>query len=471
MPYNAEQTVRIAFVKSELVNEEKRQIRTFNRVAMLNDDFEEQVWNKMKLILSKESQEKMESSVNASLNIFGNVIDQLSQIYLEEPDRVFAINQKGNKKEQKIDSKIELVNEIYGKAKVNQTMSRVNKYMNALNDVLIMAVWRNEQVELDILTPNTFSVRVDDNDPTKAVAVLIKHKEILENGTIKIYWVVWTDTEHYILDENMIIQPVSGNEDMKNPYGKMPFVFIHKEKSDAGFWDENSGEDLYQCTIIANVRQSFADYYAYWNSFKQLAIATDSPIEPGYILAPDKLMKGPADATWTVLDFQADFEKFDNALERYISRVLERYGISTGNSQGAKPEESGVHLEIKNSVLSRYRTEQLKVLREAEQDLFELITKIYSINNSKMDLSKLEMTIDFSETKQYIDPKVELELIEKEIEMNLRDMVEVYMSRNPDYTDYEEAREKVIAIIKSNNELRELIDYQVNSELNRKEEV
>jgi len=461
MPISAEQAVLISYVKDALDREEGRMILADNKIHMLDDDYLDLVRNRLRKYLSRESWEKMDCYSQTTINAFADIITQLSEIYLDDPVREFSINEKTKSK------KIEEIEEIYKKAKINQTMDRVNNYMNAVNDVILHPVVRDGNLEVDILTPNVIRIVEREDDPTKPWAVLIekKPKDIL---SINKEWVVWTDTEHYLLDKNGNITAIEGNEEMINPYGILPFVFIHKKKSDGGFWNETAGEDLYQCTILANAKQAFIDFYFVWNSFKQISVSTDDALPGGLIVAPDKVLKTPEHSTVSVLDFQIRFEALCKTLNDHINIVSKRYGIDKA-AFGDTKESSGRALKIKNQKLQSIRKRQIKIFRDCESDLLRVIAIILYIEKLG-DYRKMEVDTTFSEPEVFIEPKEQIEIEEKEIGLNLKSLPDVYMARNKNIKTREEALEKLKEIIKDNNEMRNLSDESINSILNKKEE-
>lgn len=463
MPMNAEQTVLISYVKEQINREDARMNAADNRIHMLDDDYLHLVKNKLEGLISKESWKKMEQYVGITINIFTDIIDQISDIYLDDPVRDFSINGKTEGK------KIKEMGEIYDSIKVNQIMGRVNTYINAVNDVFLHPVIRNGKLELDILTPNVVRVITAADNPSEILAILVMRTVQEGDYTFRNDWVVWTKTEHYVLSKDGEVIPIVGNEEMVNPYGILPFVIVHKKKSDGGFWDETSGDDLFQSTILANVKQAFIDFYFVWNSFKQISISTDDVLPSGIIISPDKVLQIPEQATANILDFQLKFEALDKTLDAAMSKVSKRYGIDKESFGGAK-ELSGRALKIKNQKLEKIRKKQIKIFRDAEKDLLFVIATILNIEGFG-DYIKMEVDVLFTEPEVFIEPKEELDIQAREIELNLKSAANVYMARNKNIKTKEEAMEHLKEIIKDNNELKELSDESINNILNDGPEV
>ena len=460
MPETAEQAILLSYIKDLIGREKSRMDNADNRIHMLDDDFVFLIKTEMKEYVSEESWKKMECYARDTINVFSDVIDQLSEIYLDDPVREFSINEKTKGK------KVEEIEEIYNKAKVNQIMERTNIYMNGVNDVILHPVIRNGQLEIDILTPNVVKVIERRDDPTKPWAIFIikTNKDVLD---IDREWIVWTETEHYILQANGAIRAIEGNEEMVNPYGILPFVFIHRKKSDGGFWNETAGDDLYQCTILVNAKQSLINFYFVWNSFKQISVAAEGTLPAGIVVSPDKVFQTPEGSVISILDYQIHFKALDENLNELIDKVAKRYGIDKA-SFGNTKELSGRALKIKNKKLDSLRKKQLKIFRDCEGDLLEVISVILFIEGIG-DYRKMEIDIHFSEPEIFVEPKERLDIEEKEIELDLKSKVDVYMSRNKNIKTRKEAMEKLKEITKENNELKNLADESINAVLNKKE--
>ena len=460
MPINAEQAVLISYIKDAFDREEARTVLVDNKIHMLDDDYLDLIRTELRKYLSEESWGKMDCYSQTTINVFADIITQLSEIYLDDPVREFSVNEKTKGK------KIEEIENVYDKAKINQVMDRANSYMNAVNDVILHPVIRNGNLEVDILTPNVIWIIEREDDPTKPWAVLI---EKVPNNILEMdkEWVVWTDTQHYLLDKNGNVNAIEGNEEMINPYGILPFVFLHKKKSDGGFWNETDGEDLYICTVLANVKQALINFYFVWNSFKQISVSTDDKLPGGLIIAPDKILKTPEHSEVSVLDYQVRFEALDKTLDKFISRVSKRYGVDKSDF-GDMKESSGRALKIKNQKLQSFRKRQIKIFRDCENDLLFVIVTILYIEGLG-DYRKMGLDVYFSEPETFIEPKEQIEIEEKEIILNLKSLADIYMARNKSCKTRDEALEKLREIIKDNNELRELSDESINNILNKKE--
>ncbi len=460
MPINANEALMLTRLQDFLQREKARQDRSFNRLAMLHDDFKPQVERRLKQMVSSETFEKLQPHIDISLNIFQDVMEQISQIYLDEPIRLFQVGDDDEESQETKDLKA-----LYDEMDFDSVMARVNLYMNALNEVIVMPVFRSGKWCADILTPNSISVVTDPEDPQKPAKVLIKR--MIDEARDEYYYTVWEPGAHYQLTKENVEIPIGTNEGMVNPFGIIPMVFIHRRQSDGGFWDECSGDALVECCIMAACKVTLLNYSNTWNNFKQMALKTNEPekVSKDMVISPDVAVMVPEEGDAIVLDYQLAMENIDNHIDRYVNRIAARYGISRSDID-AVIEESGKHLQIKNAKLERIRKEGIKVLRKAEREFLDVLKVVAKVEQKKTFTA--EVVLDYAQMTQATDDKDALEVLEKEVSMNVKSLVDAFIERNPDYArrPRSEARKKVEEIIKENNELKESIDEAISARLN-----
>lgn len=455
----AEQMVYGSLLRDSKNREADRQNAVYNRIRMLDDDYLDQVQAKVKSFVSADTWSNVDGGLkvfaNKTVNIYKTIINDLSMVYKNSAIRTFG-DSKGN------DSKAK---EIYKKMKIDIKMKKVNKYLNALNDVVIQIVPRDGLIDMDILTPNVLTIIPRSDDPTQAEAVLIKK---MINPTLltyegNYYYTVWTETEHYMTDAKFTVkEPIGNNIDMINPYKRLPFVFLHLEPTES-FWNETLGSDLVEMNVLVGAKQTLQDYNETWHNFKQLTIATDNNVTAGLTRSVDKAIIVPSDASVEVLDYGLKLKELQDALINYAGIVASGYGVSI-QSLLTVTAESGIKLKIKQSKLEELRDTQIQVLEQAEKEIFDLINVIMEINNQGNIGS--EFSIKYTDMKVYTDPKEDLAVLNKEIQMNLKSIIDVFMERNPTYTDRKKALSKVLEIVEENNQVFSAIDQSIMDSLN-----
>jgi len=145
--------------------------------------------------------------VKVSLNIVKKVINNLAQTYKEPPVRTLDASEK----EQKIYA------EILEQSAFDVKMKQASRYAKLLKTILIRPVWRNEKIDLDILTGNLLDIKTGDT-PEILEAVLITNygtTDKVEDITYS-YWTpeIWRRLDYR---GNII-------EEADNPYSILPII-------------------------------------------------------------------------------------------------------------------------------------------------------------------------------------------------------------------------------------------------------
>lgn len=452
----AESMVINSLTKELIEAEANRMGKTQDRLDLLGDDWKSQIKNKIIPIVKPETALKLETHISVEDNPFKYVIRQLSTAYKTNPVREFTGSTE------KISS---AYSDWYKIQSVNEVMELAQRYMNALNDAVIYLQWREGEVCLQVLAGNILIVEGRDNDPTIPEAVYIRRlydnkQPVSEKNT---YWIVWTREYHYMLTGNLVPVPIGGNENMINPYGKIPMVYLHRELPTDSFFDWTSGQDLVDLAVFTGRRTTMDEFARFESGFKQPAVSGDNLKMPDDILKnPDSMIKVDGiDVNIQVLDWQIDLEKREKDIRDKKERVAANYGINAATGD-AKHAESGIAFVIENQELQELREKQIKKMARAEHELFELKKLIEAVQvqgipvystlpflNEPKNIDKTELSIKFPEPDVYVAPEVELKIQIDEIKANLASIVDVYMKRNQIH-DREDAIEKLKQIQEDN---------------------
>ena len=445
-------------------HEADRQAEIEKRIAILFDDWRDQLLEKIKPQLSPKTQVKIGAFTDTTVNPALDILEDISDIYTIPPLRSFQ------------DKTYE---EIYESAEINQTMETSNLFMNALNTVILYPVWRTygEEIKIvvDILTPNVLTVIASEADPTRPEMVFIKkrlddRKGYTPDNTI---WIAWTAEDHYMIDTESQAIPIPGNESAINPYGVLPFVFIHRQAPLDAIWNETAGSDLFELTILNGINRTYDQFSRTFNSFKQLAITGNYKQLPEAIMStPDQAVAVEGEGVdVNILDFTMDFKSLDEQRARHIATVADQYGISLSKSTAVSEAASGRALIVQGAKYTRKRQKQIKIFERAEKELFELIKILRAKgpeNTGKGNVDTSEMKIDFVEPEVYIDDNVKLDVLQKEVAGNLKSMVDAFIARNPDFANDRAGAEKALKrTIEENNKYNAMIDTPLKNALDR----
>jgi hypothetical protein len=348
-------------------------------------------------------------------------------------------------------------------------LKKVNRYTNLLNEVFLKIGTRRGKIVYDVLTPNICTVIQDENDPTRARAIIYSNTLVNTVGSDFIEYYYWDDWGNYqILNKDKLIKKVVYSPSNypywdKDNNAVLPFVVFHRQEPADTFWDQDTGRDLYNAAILTGVKMTLFDYYFKTASFKQIyAIGDKVDVPSGQVLDPLTVFTASGlGAAVGTLDLQIDMDKLVNALVFQINSIINNYGISADAWTLSVAEMSGRALKIKNQALLELRQDQEPLYRNAEQELFE---KTRIVNNAHVGAPGIEwekipedatLELDFGEIEFPEDPKDELEFEKSRLKTGIISLGQFYQHFNPDVTDEKEAEKAIITNLEKLGALRE----------------
>jgi hypothetical protein len=424
-----------SFLKAKEMEEKSRKELSNNRLAIYHDDWDSILETILQAQFIAANYKKIKLLKNTTQNILKKVTDDISIVYKVAPTRDYGDNEK--------------VAEIYGYLNIDEFMMQANQYATLLNDIAIRPGWDNElkKITLDLQTPANTSVIQRDNYPQQAAAAYydVEYIDSVFNTT---KWnVFWSDFEHFLFDDRGNVKaPADNNPDMLNPYGKMPFVFVHMKPRPGMFWNPNSGKDLVDGTTITGVKRTMKDYLLKFQSFKQLwfrAQKGDVPPEQASDPASAFLLTGE-NSEVGVLDLTAQFEAMEQTLQADVNSFLTTYGLNVDMFAVSGEEASGKALNIKNRGLREIREKQLPIFRRVESELFSMIRLVWNTNNPGAKIpDTLEFKIDFAELETYIEPMEKRKQAQWDVQNGIMSPGQFYMTFNPNVVEEEEAETRM----------------------------
>ena len=407
------------------------------RYAMYNDNYNNQVISKLGQIYRAFAQLKLDVQINDNNNIYKQVINAISNVYSFGVDREFE-----NEDNQ----------ELYNNLRINKVMSQANRYMNAFNDVLIQVSWdsNKEQPKIMLRLPHQTEVGYNQGE-VEWVAYFVEMTG-KDNDTER--WAYWSDTEHYYVDkqngEDKIVA-VEDNEEMVNPFGVLPFVYLHNGWRDEDFFDKYTGDDLTGGTIDMAVHLTFLNHIIKTQSFKQLVGKGDNVGELlGQVLDPLSILTLTGQNTEiSVLDLQSNYDQLHKVAQELANNLAISYGVSPSQFRMTSQASSGFALQMENLKLDRFTLEQQADFKMYEKELFTLIGQVSEYYGQTI---AGEMTVDFVEPNYPASQSDQLDIDIKAIDLGLTSPHKVLMRNNPDLTE-EEARVDVDDNINARNDM------------------
>ena len=348
-------------------------------------------------------------------NLTKLVIDELSVIYNEEPDRDTGENEADN----------ELYAEIIESSQLNLVMDTVLRLTKLCKTVLIKPVWRNDKIEYDIITPNIFDVIQDPVDPTKAKAVIYATQRDLNNETLTgnnstknqdkmdvdntIYY-YWDADKHFTFtysfnEKKDIIVEITNNPDNPeniNPYGVLPFVIVRDGYPVDSFFIE-SGDDLINVNEVLNIKLTEKNYLTKMQSFS-VPVRKGADSKTALILDPSMTVDLPADDDIsTGSDFRfvtpdAKVADLEADIEARLRRIAIKYHLNPDMFTASGNRSSADSLQMQNYRMGLIIKRDKPIFRLVERELFNLTRIIFNYHSDIGKLSEdAELFIDYAE--------------------------------------------------------------------------
>jgi len=406
------------------------------RYEMYNDNYREQIIYKLGEIYRAFSQLKLDVQINDNYNIYKQVVNAISNVYSFGVEREFEN---------------EDVKDLYSKLRINKTMAQANRYLNAFNDLLIQISWddKKQMPKIMLRLPHNTEVEWEQNE-VKSVKYFVEMTDQKEE-----LWAYWSNEEHYYIlrgAKQDKIMPVEDNEEMVNPFGVLPFVFMHNGWRDESFWDMFTGDDLTGGTVDMAVHLTFLNHLIKTQSFKQLVGKGDNVGELlGQVLDPLSVLTLTGQNTEIdVLDLQSNYEQLHKVAQDLANNIAINYGISPNQFRMTGSVSSGFALQMENMKLDRFTVEQQQDFKVYEQEMFDMIKMVS--NYYGMNLGEGDMFIDFVEPNYPSSESEQLSIDKTKIDMGLIKTTDIMIRNNPDLTD-EEARIKFDENIKARNDM------------------
>ena len=408
------------------------------RYDMYNDNYRDQVISKLGQIYRAFAQLKLDVQLNTNNNIYKQVVNAISNVYSFGVDRNFEN---------------EDMQELYSALRIDKTMAQANRYMNAFNDVLIQVSWDSdkEQPKIMLRLPHQTEVGYSQGEVAWVAYFvdMVGEKQDVER------WAYWSADEHYYIEKrggDEKIVAVEDNEEMENPFGVLPFIFLHNGWRDETFWDSYTGDDLTGGTIDMAVHLTFLNHIIKTQSFKQLVGKGDNVGELlGQVLDPLSILTLTGQNTEIeVLDLQSNYEQLHKVAQDLANNLAISYGISPNQFRMTSQASSGFALQMENLKLDRFTLEQQADFRVYEKELFSML-KVVSEYYGK-PIGDGGMSVDFVEPNYPASESEQLTIDQQSIDLGLNAPHKILMRENPDLTE-EDARVEVDDNINARNDM------------------
>lgn len=397
-------------------------------------------------------------------NVVRRIINEVSVVYKNPPQR--RLMRAGNP----VDGPAaEAYQKMLEGARMDAVLKKANRYTNLLCTIGVQVVWRNDRVELDILTPDILNVVQDPRDPTVAAGVIIEQTfadtVALEGpgnpyGARKLF-IAWTPAEHQVFDDQATVRSDLANAEGANPYALIPIVWFRNEHPDGFFWNEG-GQDLMNAQDAINVKLTYLNQLLKMQAFSIPVLVGTAPkggitIDPSvYLEIPlaDSIDKGQPD--FKFVSPNPKIAEVLEAMKEDVRRICDDWGLSPESFKLSGTPSSGLSLKIQNVRLLERREDDVQLYADYEKELFKIMRVVHNVHaagKSKIP-EDAELSINFAELSFPEDPAAEDQRWVTRIGQNVASRAQWLMAIDSDIKTEEEAIARLEEIAEVNRKTR-----------------
>lgn len=409
-----------------------RKIETAKRLNFYHDEQLERLDEQLAELFSEP--EKM---IKLELNIIKKIINNLAQVYREPPTRTLEGGSEADTK---------LYAEILEGCSFDVKLKQASRYTKLLKTVLVKVVYRNDRLDLDILTGNLLDVVTGDTPETleKVLTTMYGNSEKIEDVTYSL----WSaDTFQRLNWKGDVI------DEAENPYKVLPFlpVFDFMPPSSA-FWLPG-GSDIISLQEAINIKLTDLIYLIQQQSFgvgyiKGSTGGANLKVDPG------SLCEISENGEIGFVSQKAEIEKVVEAIDKLIKWGCVSNGLSAASMSTDPQKQSGISKAWDNKELSEMRLDDVSLWRSYEKQLFNLIRVVWNVHSKKKLSENAVLKIDFADPQAKLDAKTQAESDDLKIAQGVLSPVDVLLRDDPDIPDRETAI-NILLKIKEENRLLE----------------
>lgn len=389
-----------------------------------------------------------------SINMTEKIIDELSSIYKNDPEREYSEASEGES---------EQIENLYNESKFNSTMKIANRYYNLFDDLDILVVPKDGIVKVKPLTKMGYDIIPDAENPEKAYALILstfddnrnssyrndtnidderqdyynrdfRNQKIADDDDRKknlqrFIW--WTAEHHFTTDGHGNIV----SEVIANPIGRLPIVNLASEKDNQYF--VRRGASIVNFAIeFSTVLSDLANIVKMQGYAQAVVSATKKPTN--LAVGPNKIIfleQDPNSNVQPKFEFVSPNPDIANSLE-FLETLLRLFLTSrnidpksiSGKLEG-QSFNSGVERLL--SMIDRFSASQddIDIFRCAEDELFDLMRDWSNIMQGVNDETRLVDDLNTStigdnvnQTVKFTGPEAvkteleELDIVERRME-------------------------------------------------------
>lgn len=305
------------------------------------------------------------------LNIFRRIIHRLSVVYQEPAERYLLIESENGSTAD--NSHNERYQELLEGSNINAASKQWNRQAKAFDTCYVQPAWREDHVEYDVFAPHQLKVTVREDNYLLPARIEYDVAGGEENETV-----IWTETEHWILNEDRQPIPKRNPWGGKNRYGVLPFFPVRLRVSE-DHWGEGDSQ-LADINEKINVLLANTYYNAILQTHGQLYginfdLKDELRLGPDSIIAVDGVREGEIMPSIGYIKPDAAIDVALKQIDWMTKTAAMMRGLPASSVSIDEQAQSGAAKTIDNQELQELRADDIEMLRPAEKSIFQ-ITKV-----------------------------------------------------------------------------------------------
>jgi len=380
------------------------------------------------------------------INVTKKIINNLSRVYIGPAKRELVNGTQTDS---------DIYQTILQDSSLPRKLKLASRYTKLLKTILIRPVWRNGEMDIDILTPDILDVEHGDT-PEDLLSITVTH--YADSGKPEdTTFTRWTPEQIETLNYR---KQVTASE--PNPYGILPFIPCWDRTPTGSFWLEG-GDDLISGQDAINERLTDLCYVLRLQGFgvpyiKGLESKGGQLRTREIFLGPGKAQALPADGELGFASTNAPISEIIESIRFLIGSLAISHGLSAHILVDEPSQESGVSKMVSSQELDEIRADDIELFRDYEHSLFDIMRVVWNTHNPARKISdKAQLKVDFFDPAPQVSPEVQAAAWNTLLDMGVISAVDVVMERNPDIKTREDALAFLIQIQQEQQTLNERI--------------
>ena len=274
------------------------------------------------------------------------------------------------------------------------------------------------------------------DDPFRPIAIsypLMNYTDDVSN-TDNAQYIHWNSENFYIFDESGTIL-----EEGTHEYGKIPFVFTHREHQCDSFYVEGAN-DIISANEHINITMTEMQLGLRFQMFGQ-PVVSGADLGNNQRFGSDVILELPSDANYDIKSPAGDIEKVIENVKFQMELVAQNNHLSVQFAQDGGETPSGIALKIKDLESFEDYQDDLALWSQYEHEIYQVERNIARTLNINMPEA---LKIDFNEPEYPMTVQDQIALDNHRLSLGLVNKAELMVEYNKDLT-LEEANSKLKA--------------------------